>query len=52
MANLVQGLLAESANSAYADQHGVAQRLAKKWQKSGLLEGLHDYDRNNMALML
>ncbi len=52
MANLVQSLLNESANSAFADQHGVAQRLAKKWQKSGLLEGLQDYDKNNMAVML
>lgn len=50
MANLVQSLL-ESANP-YQDQLGVSQRLAKKWAKSGLLEGLKDYDRNNMALML
>jgi len=52
MANLVQSLLTESANSAFSDQHGVAQRLAKKWSKSGLLEGLQDYDTNNMAVML
>jgi hypothetical protein len=52
MANLVQNLLNESAQTAFADQHGVAQRLSKKWQKSGLLEGLQEYDRNNMAVML
>jgi hypothetical protein len=52
MANLVQSLLTESANSAFSDQHGVAQRLAKKWGKSGLLEGLQDYETNNMAVML
>lgn len=52
MANLVQSLLTESANTAFADQHGVAQRLAKKWSKSGLLEGMHDYDANNMAVIL
>lgn len=50
MANLVQSLL-ESANP-WNDQMGVAQRLAKKWEKSGLLKGLQDYDRNNMAVML
>ena len=50
MSNLVQSLL-ESANP-YTDQLGVSQRLAKKWAKSGLLEGLKDYDRNNMAVML
>lgn len=50
MANLVQSLL-ESANP-WHDQMGVAQRLAKKWEKSGLLKGLQDYDRNNMAVML
>ena len=52
MANLVQSLLTESANTAFSDQHGVAQRLAKKWGKSGLLEGLQDYDANNMAVIL
>ena len=52
MANLVQSLLTESAQTAFSDQHGVAQRLAKKWNKSGLLEGLQDYDQNNMAVIL
>ena len=50
MSNLVQSLL-ESANP-YQDQLGVSQRLSKKWAKSGLLEGLKDYDRNNMSVIL
>ena len=50
MSNLVQSLL-ESANP-YQDQLGVSQKLSKKWAKSGLLEGLRDYDRNNMAVIL
>ncbi len=50
MSNLVQSLL-ESANP-YNDQMGVSQKLAKKWAKSGLLEGLKDYDRTNMAVIL
>ena len=50
MSNLVQSLL-ESANP-YSDQLGVSQKLSKKWAKSGLLEGLKDYDRNNMSVIL
>ena len=50
MSNLVQSLL-ESANP-YQDQLGVSQKLAKKWAKSGLLEGLQSYDKNNMAVIL
>ena len=50
MSNLVQSLL-ESANP-YQDQLGVSHKLARKWAKSGLLEGLKDYDRNNMAVIL
>ena len=50
MSNLVQSLL-ETANP-YQDQLGVSQRLSKKWAKSGLLEGLKDYDRNNMSVIL
>jgi len=50
MSNLVNSLL-ESANP-YHDQMGVSQRLAKKWAKSGLLEGLTDYNRNTMAMIL
>lgn len=52
MANLVQNLLNESAQNAQVATFTVAQRLAKKWAKSGLLEGLQDYDRANMAMIL
>ena len=52
MANLVSSLLSESAQTAFDSQSGVATRLAKKWSKSGLLEGLADYDKNNMAVLL
>ena len=52
MANLVQSLLTESAKTAYTDQFSVANRLASKWQKSGLLKGLNESDRSNMAVIL
>jgi len=46
----VQSLI-ESANP-WQSQQGDAARLAKKWEKSGLLEGLNDYNKSNMAVML
>jgi hypothetical protein len=46
----VQSLI-ESANP-WQSQQGDAARLASKWGKSGLLEGLKDYDKSNMAMML
>jgi hypothetical protein len=46
----VQSLI-ESANP-WQSQQGDAARLAGKWGKSGLLEGLKDYDKSNMAVML
>jgi Major capsid protein Gp23 len=52
MANLVQSLLNESAQTAYSDQFSVASKLTKKWAKSGLLEGLSDHDRSSMAVIL
>ena len=52
MANLVQSLLSESAKTAHFDQFGVANRLSSKWSKSGLLKGLNEHDRNNMAVIL
>jgi hypothetical protein len=52
MANLVSSLLSESAQTAFESQTGVATRLSKKWAKSGLLEGLQDYEKNNMAVLL
>jgi len=52
MANLVQSLLNESAQTAFSDQFSVANKLTKKWAKSGLLEGLSDHDRSSMAVIL
>ena len=52
MANLVQSLLNESAQNAAQAQFTVAQKLSKKWAKSGLLNGLEGQDRNNMSIML
>jgi hypothetical protein len=52
MANLVQSLLSESAKTAHFDQHGVANKLAAKWQKSGLLKGLNEGDRASVAVIL
>jgi len=46
----IQSLI-ESANP-WQSQQGDASRLASKWGKSGLLEGLKDYDKSNMAMML
>ena len=44
--------LVESANPWRSLQSDAA-KLAKKWEKTGLLEGLgEDVNRNNMALML
>ena len=52
MANLVQSLLSESAKTAHFDQFSVANRLAAKWQKSGLLKGLNEGDRSSVAVIL
>jgi hypothetical protein len=52
MANLVNSLLSESAKTAHFDQHSVANKLAAKWQKSGLLKGLNESDRSNMSVIL
>jgi hypothetical protein len=46
----VQSLI-ESANT-WQSQQNDSIRLSKKWGKSGLLEGLKDYDQTNMAMML
>jgi len=43
--------LIESANP-WQSQQGESARLASKWEKSGLLEGLADYNKTNMAMML
>jgi hypothetical protein len=52
MANLVQSLLNESAKTAHFDQFSVANKLAAKWQKSGLLKGLNEGDRSSVAVIL
>jgi len=46
----IQSLI-ESANP-WQSQQSDAARLASKWEKSGLLEGLADYNKSNMAVML
>ena len=43
--------LVESANPWKSLQSDAA-RLAKKWEVTGLLEGLEEVNKNNMALML
>ena len=43
--------LVESANPWKSLQSDAA-RLAKKWEVTGLLEGLEEVGKNNMALML
>jgi hypothetical protein len=50
MANTIQSLL-ESANPFQTVQSD-AERLSKKWGKSGLLEGLNGQDKKNMAMIL
>ena len=46
----IQSLL-ESANP-WRNLQSDASRLTTKWAKTGLLEGLGETDKNNMALML
>lgn len=43
--------LLESANP-YQSVQSAAQRLAAKWEKTGLLEGLVNENKNNMAMIL
>lgn len=50
--NLVNSLLQESAQNAYSSQLSVAQRLVKKWSKSGLLKNLNEHDSRTMAMIL
>ena len=50
MSNMINSLL-ESANPYQSVQKDAA-RLASKWGKSGLLEGLGETDKSNMAIML
>ena len=50
MANQLQSLLESSAQ--WKNVQSDAVRLARKWEKTGLLEGLSKADKSNMALML
>jgi hypothetical protein len=50
MANQLQTLLESSAQ--WKNVQSDAVRLAKKWERTGLLEGLSKHDKSNMALML
>ena len=43
--------LLESANPYHSLQSDAA-KLANKWEKTGLLEGLEDVNRNNMSMIL
>jgi hypothetical protein len=47
----VQQLL-ESAAGAWKNLQSDAAKLANKWSKTGLLEGLDEINRNNMSLLL
>ena len=47
----VQQLL-ESAAGSWKSLQGDAARLAGKWTKTGLLEGLGEVDKNNMSILL
>ena len=50
MANQLQSLLESSAQ--WKNVQSDAVRLARKWEKTGLLEGLSKADKSNVALML
>jgi hypothetical protein len=47
----VQQLL-ESAAGSWKSLQSDAARLANKWTKTGLLEGLGEIDKNNMSILL
>ena len=47
----VQQLL-ESAAGSWKTLQGDAAKLANKWTKTGLLEGLGEIDKNNMSILL
>ena len=47
----VQQLL-ESAAGSWKSLQSDAARLAGKWSKTGLLEGLGEFEKNNMSIML
>lgn len=52
MSNLINNLL-ESSAQGWKSMQGDAARLAGKWAKTGLLEGINgDIEKNNMAMIL
>jgi len=52
MSKLINNLL-ESSATGWRSMQGDAARLAGKWSKTGLLEGIDgDVERNNMAMIL
>ena len=50
MSNVQQ--LLESSASSWKNLQSDAAKLANKWTKTGLLEGLGELDKNNMSLLL
>ena len=50
MSNVQQ--LLESAAGSWKSLQSDAARLAGKWSKTGLLEGLVEVDKNNMSILL
>jgi hypothetical protein len=44
--------LLESAAGSWKNLQSDAAKLAGKWAKTGLLEGLTEFDKNNMSIML
>ena len=50
MSNVQQ--LLESAAGSWKSLQGDAAKLANKWTKTGLLEGLGEIDKNNMSILL
>ncbi len=53
MSNLdtLNGLVGD-AGSQHKSLQADAQKLSEKWEKTGLLEGLEDYDRSSMSILL
>ena len=53
MSNLdtLTGLVGD-ASSQHKSLQEDAKKLSEKWERTGLLEGLEDYDRNSMSILL
>ena len=53
MSNLdtLTGLVGD-ASSQHKSLQDDAKKLSEKWERTGLLEGLEDYDRNSMSILL